>query len=353
MSNVLKENIALRKQPSWVVVNQKPHPNVLTEKNCSSDQTEYEEYSFTGNLDEIIEQEAVELDKGYLNVADKSLVPGTEDTFYVGKEVVCTRTRLNGDIWELKVRVQKIIWVDEEEISENQATANESQFGSEKEPRVMSVSSTAIQQSILFRSDFKGLTAQQRAIIKKYMNGATDATRVPYASTLAGGNAGGTTGGTTQTGPGGKAALSNRLLIDEATDAGLAGGINNPYVAAALKTPVYYVPNINIQLSYWKGAKPSSGVDDGVGAPSAGGGNSSALPEASKAKVGELCEPPKGFELDPKSGYVCLFMGRSYSKSASGKGYLIQENYNIGQYDPSAWTPAISGGGSTGGTTTN
>jgi hypothetical protein len=353
MSNVLKENIALRKQPSWVVVNQKPHPNVLTEKKCSSDQTEYEEYSFTGNLDEIIEQEAIELDKAYLNVANKSLVPGTEDTFYVGKEVVCTRTRLNGDIWELKVRVQKIIWVDEEEISGNQAAANEAQFGSEKEPRIMSVSSTAIQQSILFRSDFKALSAKQLAIIKKYMNGATDATRVPYASTLSGGTTGGTTGGANQTGPGGKVALSNRLLIDDATDAGLAGGINNPYVATALKTPVYYVPNINIQLSYWKGTKPSSGVDDGVGAPSAGGGNSSALPEASKAKVGELCEPPKGFELDSKSGYVCLFMGRSYSKSASGKGYLIQENYNIGQYDPSAWTPVISGGGSTGGTTSN
>lgn len=321
MSNVLKENIALRKQPTWTVVKQSPNANVITEKECTVDQTEYEEYSFTGNLTEILAQEETELDKGFLNLNAKIRVEGTEDTYYVGKECVCTRTRLNGDIWELRVRINNILWIDSEEISENQAAQNEASFGSQREPRTMSVSTTVLQQSILFRPDYKKLNAVQLGIIKKYMGGASDWTPVPYKGSTTGAN--------------GKSHLQNTLLKDLADKEGLSGGSTHPQVAYAVKHPTYYVPAINIQVSYWKRTAPQDvpkdeEEDDEPFDPE------NPTP-ADKASVGEPCAPPKGFKLPKGTSYICVFMGRSYNKSASGKGYLIQENYSIGQYDPEMW----------------
>ena len=325
MSKVLKENIALRQQPAWTIVRQTPNANVITEKECSTDQTEYEEYSFTGNLEEILEQEEIELDKGYINLGAKRLVDGTEDTYYVGREVICTRTRLSGDIWELKVRINNIIWVDNEEISDEQAAQNEAQFGSKKEPRTMSVSTTALQQSILFREDYKKVSATQLGIIKKYMSGATDWTIVPSQINKTGAN--------------GKQQLQNILLKALADKEGLTGGSSNDKIAYAVKYPQYYVPSINIQVSYWKRTAPQELPDE----PEEGEEEEKEPfdPEnpqdADDAHVGEPCAPPKGFKLPKNTSYICVFMGRSYSKSASGKGYLIQENYSIGQYDPSMW----------------
>ena len=47
-------------------------------------------------------------------------------------------------------------------------------------------------------------------------------------------------------------------------------------------------------------------------------------------------------------GYTSIFMGATSSKSASGRGYVIEETYSIGQYDSTDWESGGTGG--TGGT---
>lgn len=97
---------------------------------------------------------------------------------------------------------------------------------------------------------------------------------------------------------------------------------SDPYVISAIKNPVYYVPSVNITVSYW-----------------------SETPVANMNGIGTQ-KAPSGGNFQFSAPYISVFMGAS-SSPAEGGGYQVQETYSIGQYDPDM----LSGGTSSGGTT--
>ena len=148
----------------------------------------------------------------------------------------------------------------------------------------MNTSVTAIQQSILFKDEYKDTNkwdAQKLGALKQYMNGASPLT--PYPQGI-------DSDGNPQQG-----FLQDILPLDA-------------NVEKAIRCPVYYVPSVTISVSYW-----------------------SKEPVSSMGQIGQE-KAPSGGNFQIGQGYVSLFMGAS-SSPAEGGGYQIQETYNIGQYD--------------------
>lgn len=297
MSNVLKTNVKIRQSVDYVTVKQSPIATVLSKKGISVDSSSYQEYSFTGALSEILSKEEIELNKGIIQKG--GLVSGTNNIYWAGQQISTTRSRLEGDIYELKVRVQNLVWEDTEDPDEEDVQTGENMYGSAKEPRTATVSVTAAQQSILFSPPYKNLDKKQLGCIKMWMNGSSPYTPVPFYS--AGGG------------------LKNITLEKYTSDL----GVPQDLIDKACKKPVYYVPNVNITIRYWK-STPISGVGE----------------------VGSVKTPPGDFKI--AKGYTSIFMGATSSKSASGRGYVIEETYSIGQYDSTDWESGGTGG--TGGT---
>lgn len=303
MSNVLKNNITLRQQPNWVIYNQSPNAAVISEKSLQVDSSEYEDYTFTGNLDEIIAQESSELSKGNSNRG--GLVSGTTDTYYHGRFVTTTRTRLEGDIWQLQVRVQRLFWRNPEEqtATPQEIQQQKEKMGDEESPGA-TFSTSAIQQSILFHPAYKEFNAVQLGAIKRYMTGVSPGTLVPNVSADG-----------TSPGPNEPSVTMKQWLENLGGNTALAAEF-------ALKNPVYYVPSTSVTLTYFKES-----------------------PSTKNNNVGEIVnEIPSNPKLTVKPGYQIRFMGSSSAKTKGG--YRITENYVIGDFEsqsPAWYTPPTTG----------
>lgn len=290
MSNVLKENIALRMQPTWTVYNQYPSAAVISEKNLQADSSQYEDYSFTGNLEEILEQEETELNKG--SAAKGAKVAGSQDTYYHGRFVTTTRTRLEGDIWQLQVRIQPLIWVNPEEevVTPEEIKEQKEKMGDVDGPQV-TYSTTALQQSILFHEAYEEFNAIQLGAIKRYMTGTSPGTLVPNISAEG-----------AQPGPNEPSIPFKQWLQN-------LGGNTEKAAEFALKHPVYYVPSTSVTLSYFE-----------------------ASPETKTDEVGTVVESiPTNPEMTAKAGYQIRFMGSSSTKVKGG--WKITKNYVIGDFE--------------------
>ena len=256
MSGTIDYSISLEKQPTWVVYKEKPSSRYLGTIDYEVDPSEYEEYSFTGTKAEIDAKFTSELSAG-----------GT------GRQVQCTKTRLNGDLWNLKVRRNAVRKKEDEEVTEEQQSAQENKWGSELAPRQTSVSITALQQSILNHKRFESYPPDNLAAVKMYMNGAS---------------------------PGEKVGTSRGVMrLDEIMH------LTDEDVQFAIKNPTYYVPSMSITYSYWSASKKTD-----------------------MEGIGQKKNPP-GIKV-PK-GYTSVFMG--LSSSPLEKGYKIEENYIIGQFN--------------------
>ena len=158
MSEELKTiqyNITLQQQPTLTSVSVNPSQEWLTDNKYSVKGSEYEEWSYTGSEKEIKEQQEAELAEGN-NQA----------------QITTTITRLNGNLWQLQVRKAPLIK------SEAEATPEEQEHGSKDNPKQLSVSITAIQESVLNHPKYANLTPEQRGAIKAYMNGASAGQKV-------------------------------------------------------------------------------------------------------------------------------------------------------------------------------
>ena len=295
MANILKHNINLKSQVNHVFSKTLPESKSFIGYSVSVDNSEYEEYSFSGTKEQIDAQEEAEL-----SAATFTPVSGNSDEekqVIVGKSVTTTKTRIEGGIWTLSVRISNLIQnlsaTENEEIEKQ-----EKKFGSKEHPKIVNTSVTAIQQSILFKEPYKNWAPEELGALKQYINGASPLTRIPK--------------GLDSSGNPQNAFLSD--ILD----------YNKPEVAQAIKTPVYYVPSVNITVSYW-----------------------SKTPISNIGSIGQQQNPSAGnFQI--AAGYASVFMGAS-SSPADGGGYQIQESYSIGQYDPTM----LSAGGNSGGTTGN
>ena len=292
--SIVKYNIGLQKQVNHSFSKTMPENKTLAGFNASVDGSEYEEFTFTGCKTEIDAQEQLELGK-----ADFKPYTGTAaeaKQVEVGTSVTTTKTRSEGEIWTLTVRVCKIMQTLEVATDEEKQQQQEQKFGSQKHPKIVNTSVTAIQQSIMFREPYKSWSAEQLGALRQYMSGASPLTRIPK--------------GVDSSGNAQNAFLQDILPYDDK-------------VKAAIKTPVYYVPSVNVTVSYW-----------------------SSSPVTSIGTIGQE-KAPSGGNFQIANGYTSVFMGAS-SSPAEGGGYTIQETYSIGQYDADmlASSGSTSGGGS-------
>lgn len=260
-------DLGIQEQPTLTIVKVNPTQQWMTEYKYSVDSSEYEERTYTGEESSIIA------------ARDAALAEGGSSY-----QVTTTLTRLNAGIWQLQVRKSPIVELKEEdtgggeeEEEEEEMTPEQKEWGSESNPKQLSISITAIQESVLNHSKFASLTPQQRGAIKAYMNGAMDGQKVADEN--------------------GKAIRLGQILP-----------MNDEKVQLALKCPTYFVPSIAVTLQYH-----------------------SASAKTNIAGIGSEKTPP-GYGKLP-TGYTSLFMGSSSSPNPNGKGYVIQESYTIGKFN--------------------
>ena len=276
---IIRHNITLKEQAAKSFSKSAPDQKEFAKYNVSIDGSEFEEYSFTGTKEQIDEQEQNELGNAFVN---PSLETVTEQkTIEVGKAVTTTKTRQEGDLWQLQVRVQKLIQTLQPEQKTEKERIQEEKHGSKEHPKIVNTSVTAIQQSILFKEPYKNWTADKLGALKQYINGASPLTPYPF--------------GIDNDGNPKQGFLQEFLPLDAE-------------VELAMKNPVYYVPTVTITISYW-----------------------SKEPVSNMGQIGQE-KAPTGGNFEVQEPYVSVFMGAS-SSTVEGGGYQIQETYNIGQYD--------------------
>ena len=295
--SIVKHNIKLQKQVNHSFSKTMPENKTLAGYNASVDGSEYEEYTFTGCKTEIDAQEQLELGKA--NFEPHTGTATEAKQVEVGTSVTTTKTRSEGEIWTLTVRISKIMQTLEvaTQTEEQQQQQQEQKHGSKAHPKIVNTSVTAIQQSIMFREPYKNWSAEQLGALRQYMSGASPLTRIPK--------------GVDSSGNAQNAFLQDILEY-------------NDDVKNAIKTPVYYVPTVNVTVSYW-----------------------SRTPVTSMGAIGQE-KAPSGGNFQISNGYISVFMGAS-SSPAEGGGYTIQETYSIGQYDKDM----LAGGSTSGSGTTN
>ncbi len=277
--SVLKYNINLKEQVQRTYTKTAPTQEELHGFNVSvSDETI--EYSFTGTKEQIEEQLEEELNKAYFNPSSATVSEAT--ILEVGLSVQATVSRSEGEMWNLQIRTGKLLQTLEATQSEVEQQQKE-KYGTPDRPKIVNTSVTAIQQSILFKEPYKSWDAEKLGALKQYINGASPLTVIPNGLD-ADGNP------------------QNKFLKDILLH-------TDPNVLKAIKNPVYYVPSVNITVSYW-----------------------SETPVANMNGIGTQ-KAPSGGNFQFSAPYISVFMGAS-SSPAEGGGYQVQETYSIGQYDP-------------------
>lgn len=104
---IIRHNITLKEQVQKSFSKSAPDQIAFSKYSASIDGSEFEEYSFTGTKAQIDAQEQKELDKASFNPSSATVTEQT--TIECGKAVTTTKTRQEGDLWQLQVRVQRII----------------------------------------------------------------------------------------------------------------------------------------------------------------------------------------------------------------------------------------------------
>lgn len=263
-------SISLEKQHTWTIYQEAPSSALLEKYQIVADNSWYEEYSYTGSRAEVEAQKAIELASASSNFSkDMSLN-------WSGLQVQTSMTRLQGELWELKVRKNLLKTRNGEDDTHADADAMAAEFGDEENPKTLSVAISAIQESILNHEIFEDYTAEQLGALKMYMNGAT--------------------GGEKITNKEGKSITLKTIISPDSND-----------VKFVIKNPTYYVPSISITYSYWSFSRDDSTKE--IGKPTT--------------------DIPGGF--NPPAGYTALFMGRASTKE--GSGYKVEETYLIGKFN--------------------
>lgn len=263
-------SISLEKQHTWTIYQEAPASSLLEKYQITTDNSWYEEYSYTGLRTEIEAQKAAEL------ASASSSFSSDMPLSWSGLQVQTTMTRLQGELWELKVRRNPLKVTNGEDDTHSDADAMTAEFGDAENPKTLSVAISAIQESILNHDIFDDYTPDQIGALKMYMNGAT--------------------GGEKITNKEGKSIMLKSIISPDSNE-----------VKFVIKNPTYYVPSISITYSYWSFSRDDSTKE--IGKPAT--------------------DIPGGFK--PPTGYTALFMGRASSKE--GSGYKVEETYLIGKFN--------------------
>lgn len=255
MSGTVNYSVSLEKQATWVIYKESPSSNELSTLSKYVDNSSFEEYSYTGSKSEIEAQKAAEL--------------ASAGSY----QVQTTMTRLNGNLWELRIRKAPVKTKVNEEVTPEEQAAQENKYGSKTSPKQTSINITAIQESILNHPTYASVPPDNLGAIKMYMNGAGGGEKIGTSS--------------------GVVRLDSLMHLTD------------DLVQMAIKNPTYYVPSMTVTYQYWSAQK----VTD-------------------MSEIGKPKSPPGVVVPD---GFTSLFMGSS--SSPAERGYTIQESYLIGKFN--------------------
>lgn len=270
--NTIHQSIALERQPTWTLVRVSPDADYIADNNWNSTGN-YESYSYTGNEAQIIEQENLEHAQSTSSLS----------------RITTTRTRLNGEIWQLEVKK------DNYEIETEEQTGAETEkfegiYGSAGSKKLKNVSISTLTQDILLNPRYKDEDNLTLSIIRMYQNGATAKDEIPDPTSGSGAG---------DTGEIKSIPIGNIVPYDD------------PLVTFAIKYKTYLVPNISLTFGWFSRQKPEIDLE---------------IPKFITGSIDGLKIP---------TGWQAMYCGRSYNaviEKNRVKGYEIEENYTIGQY---------------------
>lgn len=291
MKKSIHDNISLEQQPQIVLFTQIPN-NQEFSNNMLETTGDYEQYIYTGNKEQI--------DAKYQELVDSYSTDGT-------KRITLTRTRKEGYLWELSVKLEQLLAKakeeepdepdtpsdpedpdtpeepeeeeEEEEITPAEEEFLEGKYGSAGKLRLQSVSVALQSQDIFFHDRYKDLDSRTLGAIRMYMNGSTETDIIPDPNDP-----------------------SQTIILKDIIPG------DNDLVKLALKYKTYNVPNITLTFTRFSKTRPAINTN---------------IPTFSEGSINGITIP---------KGWQAMYSGGGASLTNEGKGYTITDTYTIGKF---------------------
>ena len=263
----IHESVELEEQPTIVKFNSYPSTTYINEHHLQSTGN-YEQFSYTGNKEQI-DAKFQELKGDYIA--------------NVGYKVSLTRTRLNGYVWKLDVKIDELEVKDPDaEVSAEDEKSLSQKYGTKGSPKLKSVEISTQDENILLHDKYKGVPPINLGVIKMYQDGALEGDLIPDPADPS-----------------------------KSYTCGHWMHWSDDLVQMALKYKTYKVPNIVLTFTYFSKQKPEIDME---------------IPKFFKSGD-TFCGGYKAPE-----GWQAMFGGRGSERTEEKKGFVVTETYSIGKY---------------------
>lgn len=266
MRKAIHEHIDLELQPTITKFTVIPSQQYINENHLVATGN-YEQRSYTGNKEQI--------DTKYNELY-------TTYSASTSSKCSLTRTRLNGEVWKLDVRIDELETQqdDPENVSAELEQSLFRKYGTKANPKLKSVNVSTQEQDILLHEKYENVPPVNLGVIRLYQDGALESDMIP-----------------------------NPDDPSEAYECGQYMSWSDDLVQMALKYKNYLVPNITITYTYFSKQRPDIDMN---------------IPQF---VIGSL---PGGLNIP--QGWQAMFCGRGSELTEEKKGYVVTETYNIGKY---------------------
>lgn len=261
----IHENISLELQPQIVKFASVPSQEYINQNHLKAT-GDYESYSYTGNKEQI--------DDKY---AELRAIYGSQTS----KKASLTRTRMNGYVWRLEVKVEDLEVVPEE-ISAEEEERLSRKYGTKGNPKLKSMQISNLQQDILTHPEYDAVLPINLGVIRLYQGGAVESDLIP-----------------------------NPTDPTQAMTCGDYMSYDDKLVQWALKYKNYIVPNITLTFTYFSRQKPQ--IDTSI----------PRFYDSGEVFCGTYSAP---------AGWNCMFGGRGSEATEEERGFVVTETYTIGKY---------------------
>lgn len=263
----IHESVELEQQPTIVKFNSYPSTTYINEHHLQSTGN-YEQFSYTGNKEQI-DAKFQELKGDYIA--------------NVGYKVSLTRTRLNGYVWKLDVKIDELEVKDPDaEVSAEDEQSLSQKYGTKGNPRLKSVNISLTDQDILLHDKYKNVPPINLGVIRMYQDGALESDLIPDPA---------------------DPSISHTC--------GEWMHWSDDLVQMALKYKTYKVPNIVLTFTYFSKQKPALDTE---------------IPKFYNSGD-SFCD---GYKVP--EGWQAMFGGRGSERTEEKKGFVVTETYSIGKY---------------------
>lgn len=268
----IHESVELELQPTITKFTVIPSQQYINEQHLQATGN-YEQRSYTGNKTQI--------DAKYEELYN---------TYSSSTSSKCslTRTRLNGQVWKLDVRIDELeVKVDDpENVSPELEQSLSEKYGTQTNPKLKSVNVSTQEQDILLHEKYDSVPPINLGVIRLYQDGALESDLIP-----------------------------NPDDPSEAYECGQFMAWSDSLVQMALKYKSYLVPNITITYTYFSKQRPEIDLN---------------IPQFVTGSLSGGLTIPEGWQA--------MFCGRGSELTDEKKGYVVTETYTIGKYPVELYT---------------